>query len=139
MVALAFFIPMVIGTCGNAGTQSSTMVVRALALGEIAPSDFWRIFQRELVMGLLLGCALGLMAYFRVFLQDYNILLGFIVGTALLGTLLTANLAGALIPLLLKRFKLDPALTAGPFIATIVDAVGLLIYFRTATFLLKTF
>lgn len=139
MVALAFFIPMVIGTCGNAGTQSSTMVVRALALGEIAPRDFWRIFQRELVMGLLLGCALGLMAYFRVFLQDYNILLGFIVGTALLGTLLTANLAGALIPLLLKHFKLDPALTAGPFIATIVDAVGLLIYFWTATFLLKTF
>ena len=109
MMALAFFIPMVMGTCGNAGTQSATMIVRSMALGEITSGDFGRVFRRELVMGLLLGGALGLMAYFRVFLQDYNMMLGFIVSTALLATLLAANLIGALMPLVLKKIKLDPA------------------------------
>jgi len=139
MVALAFFIPMVIGTCGNAGTQSATMVVRAMALGEIMPKDFWRVFRREVLMGLALGSALGLMAYFRVFFQDQNVMLGCIVAAALLATLLTANLAGALIPLVLKRLKLDPALTAGPFIATVIDAVGIFIYFQIALLLIKIF
>lgn len=137
MVALAFFIPMVTGTCGNAGTQSATMVVRALALGEIQPRDFPRVFYREILMGLALGCALGLMAYFRVLLQDHNIMLGYIVATALLATLVTANLAGALIPLFLKKINLDPALTAGPFIATVIDAVGITLYFQIAVLLLK--
>jgi len=139
IVALAFFIPLVIGTCGNAGTQSATMVVRAMALGEIMPKDFWRVFRREVLMGLALGSALGLMAYFRVFFQDQNVMLGCIVAAALLATLLTANLAGALIPLVLKRLKLDPALTAGPFIATVIDAVGIFIYFQIALLLIKIF
>jgi magnesium transporter len=139
MVALAFFIPLVTGTCGNAGTQSATMVVRALALGEISPGDFGRVFKRELLMGLALGGALGLMAYFRVFLQDNSSLLAYIVAFSLVATLLTANLTGALMPLLLKKLKLDPALTAGPFIATIIDAVGITIYFQIAIFLLGRF
>jgi magnesium transporter len=139
MVALAFFIPMVIGTCGNAGTQSATMVVRALALGEVSSRDFLRVFKRELLMGLALGVALGFMACFRVFLQDHDLILAYIVGTALLATLLTANLTGALIPLFLKKIRLDPALTAGPFIATIIDAVGIFIYFQIAILLLKAF
>lgn len=139
MMALAFFIPMVTGTCGNAGTQSATMVVRALALGEVRLRDFGRVFRRESLMGLALGAALGLMAYFRVYLQDHNMLLGCIVGAALFGTLLTANLAGALMPIILKRFKFDPALTAGPFIATIIDAVGITLYFQIALLLLRTF
>jgi magnesium transporter len=139
MVALAFFIPLVVGTCGNAGTQSATMVVRALALGEIRLTDFGRVFRRELVMGLALGGALGLMAYFRVFLQDRDVMLGCIVSTALVATLLTANLTGALMPLILKKIKLDPALTAGPFIATIIDAVGIAIYFEIAIVLLRHF
>jgi len=139
MMALAFFIPLVNGTCGNAGTQSATMVVRSMALGEIRPRDFGRVFGRELVMGLALGFALGLMAYFRVFLQDHNIMLGCIVSVALVATLLAANLTGALMPLILKKIKLDPALTAGPFIATVIDAVGLTIYFQTASLLLKYF
>jgi magnesium transporter len=139
MVALAFFIPLVTGTCGNAGTQSATMVVRALALGEIRPSDFVRVFGRELVMGLALGVSLGLMAYFRVFLQDHNMILGFIVSIALVATLLAANLTGALMPLILKKINLDPALTAGPFIATIIDAVGITIYFKIAVVLLSHF
>ncbi|MGA9263851.1 MAG: magnesium transporter [Desulfobacterales bacterium] len=139
MVALAFFIPLVTGTCGNAGTQSATMVVRALALGEICPRDALRVFNRELLMGLALGLSLGLMTYFRVFLQDHNMILGCIVAMALLVTLLTANLAGALIPLLLRRMGLDPALTAGPFIATIIDAVGITLYFQIAAILLRNF
>jgi magnesium transporter len=139
MMALAFFIPLVNGTCGNAGTQSATMMVRSLALGEILPRDFRRVFNRELVMGLALGLALGLMAYFRVFLQVHNILLGCIVSVALVVTLMTANLIGALMPLVLKQFKLDPALTAGPFIATIMDAVGIFIYFKTAVLMIHHF
>jgi magnesium transporter len=137
MMALAFFIPMVIGTCGNAGTQSATMVVRSMALGDICLSDFWRLLRRELLMGLILGLALGLMAVFRVLLQDRDLLLSCIVGTALLATLLTANLAGALLPLLLKRLRLDPALTAGPVIATLIDALGITIYFQIAILLLR--
>ena len=137
MVALAFFIPLVTGTCGNAGTQSATMVVRGLALGEIGPGDFLRVFRRELLMGLALGGALGLMAYFRVFLQDQSVLLGWTVGAALLATLLTANLTGALMPLLLKKLRLDPALTAGPFIATVIDAVGITLYFQIAILLMS--
>ena len=139
MVALAFFIPMVTGTCGNAGTQVATMVVRAMALGEVSPGDFLKVFRRELLMGLALGCSLGLMAWLRVYIQDRNFMLGIIVGSALLGTLLTANLAGALIPLVLKRMRLDPALTAGPFIATIIDAVGIGMYFHIALVLLNRF
>jgi magnesium transporter len=139
MVALAFFIPMVMGTCGNAGTQSATMVVRSMALGEIELSDFGRLFRRELTMGLVLGGALGLMAYFRVFLQDKNVMLGCVVATALVATLMTANLIGALMPLVLKKLRLDPALTAGPFIATIIDAVGIAIYFEIAFILMRIF
>lgn len=132
MVALSFFIPMVIGTCGNAGTQSATMVVRAMALGEVHPKDFLRVFKRELLMGLSLGAALGCMAYLRVYLQDWDLTLAMIVGSALLVTLLTATLSGALLPLFLKRMGMDPALTAGPFIATIIDAIGITIYFKIA-------
>ncbi len=137
MVALAFFIPLVTGTCGNAGTQSATMVVRALALGEIRPGDFLRVFRRELFMGLALGVTLGVMAYFRVFFQDHNALLGWTVGAALVATLLTANLTGALLPLVLKKVGLDPALTAGPFIATVIDAVGISLYFQIAILLMQ--
>ncbi|MEJ2040724.1 MAG: magnesium transporter, partial [Desulfosarcinaceae bacterium] len=139
MVALAFFIPMVVGTCGNAGTQSATMIVRAMALGEVQLSDFGRVFRRELLMGLALGLILGLMAYFRVYLQDSNVILGGVVAVALLSTLLMANLVGALMPMILKRIRLDPALTAGPFIATLIDAVGITIYFQTAVICLELF
>ncbi|MCP4747787.1 MAG: magnesium transporter [Desulfobacteraceae bacterium] len=139
MVALAFFIPLVTGTCGNAGTQSATMIVRAMALDEVRLSDFGHVFRRELVMGLALGFVLGLMTYFRVFLQDNNMLLGGIVSAALLATLLMANLTGALMPLILKRLRLDPALTAGPFIATVIDAAGITIYFQLAIWGLKFF
>jgi magnesium transporter len=137
MVALSFFIPMVIGASGNAGTQSATMVVRAMALGEIRPRDFPRVFSRELFMGLALGLALGAMALLRVFWQEENLRLGYIVATALLATLLTANLVGSLLPLLLKKLRLDPALTAGPFIATIIDAAGIAIYFQVAIWLMR--
>lgn len=90
-------------------------------------------------MGAALGVALGLMAYFRVFLQDHNLLLAAIVSSALLATLLLANLGGALIPLLLKQARLDPALTAGPLMATVIDAVGITVYFQIAIAILRGF
>jgi magnesium transporter len=137
MMALAFFIPMVVGTCGNAATQSATMIVRALALGEVCPKDVLRVFGREMWMGAALGVALGLMAYFRVFLQDHNLMLAGIVGSALLAILVLANLGGALIPLVLKRINLDPALTAGPLMATIIDAIGITVYFQIALLIMR--
>jgi|APFre7841882724_1041349.scaffolds.fasta_scaffold09077_3 magnesium transporter len=139
MMALAFFIPMVVGTCGNAATQSATMIVRALALGEVCPKDVLRVFGREMWMGAALGVALGLMAYFRVFLQDHNLMLAGIVGSALLAILVLANLGGALIPLVLKRINLDPALTAGPLMATIIDAIGITVYFQIALLMMRGF
>jgi magnesium transporter len=139
MVALAFFIPMVVGTCGNAATQSATMVVRALALGEVCPKDFFRVLGREIWMGVALGISLGLMAYFRVFLQDHNLLLAAIVASALLATLLVANLGGALIPLFLKQVRIDPALTAGPLMATVIDAIGITLYFQIAIAIIQGF
>jgi magnesium transporter len=139
MMALVFFLPMVVGTCGNAATQSATMVVRALALGEVCPKDFLRVLGRELWMGAALGLSLGLMAYFRVFLQDQNLLLAVIVSSALLATLLLANLGGALIPLLLRQARLDPALTAGPLMATVIDAVGITVYFQIAIGIIRWF
>ncbi len=139
MLALAFFIPMIIGTCGNAGTQSATMIVRAMAVGEVELRDIGRVFHRELLMGLALGISLGAIAYFRVFLQDHHLLIGIIVASALVVTLLTANLVGALLPLFLRRIGLDPALTAGPFIATIIDAIGIAIYFQIAFLLMRQF
>jgi magnesium transporter len=90
-------------------------------------------------MGVALGVALGLMAYFRVFLQDRNLMLAGIVGSALLATLVVANLGGALIPLVLKRINLDPALTAGPLMATIIDAVGITVYFQIAFVIMRGF
>lgn len=137
MVSLSFFIPMVIGASGNAGTQSATMVVRAMALGEIRPRDCGRVFRRELCMGLAPGGALGAMAWLRVYFQDQSVALALIVGTALVATLLVANLVGALMPMALRRLGLDPALSAGPFIATIIDAAGIAIYFQVALWLMK--
>jgi magnesium transporter len=88
-------------------------------------------------MGLALGCALGLMAYFSAPLQDQDVLLGCVVASALLATLFAANHAGALISLLLKQLHLDPALTAGPFIATVIDAIGITIYFQITVLLIN--
>jgi len=141
---LALFIPLIISSGGNTGSQASTLIIRALALGDVAVSEWWRIFKRELSVGLMLGVALGIFGFLRVavysqFSTAYGPhweLIAFAVGFSLLGVVVWGNLMGSLFPLLLKRLGLDPAVSSAPFVATVVDVTGLLIYFTIASLLL---
>lgn len=136
MVALAFFIPLLIATGGNAGTQSATMVIRGLATGEIHVRDYTRILGRECLLGLALGGILSLVAFGRAYLLESDVRIGFTVGVALAITVVASNTIGALLPLLLRALRLDPALVAAPTISTMVDVMGLWIYFEVAQWFL---
>lgn len=135
-VALVYFIPMLLNTAGNAGTQSSTIIIRGLATGEIGIGQVFKVIRRELAMGLALGTILGLLGAGRALLLEANPFLGIAVGLTLAGTIVMATLTGALLPLLLKKIKIDPAVAAGPFITTVVDITALIIYFEIAKSLL---
>ncbi|NLS44389.1 MAG: magnesium transporter [Firmicutes bacterium] len=132
VIALAFFIPMLIDTGGNAGTQSSTLITRGLATGEISRKHGKTIFFREMITGAVLGLGLGAFAYVRAYFMQRDPMIGFAVGISLFVVLMVANLVGALLPLLAVRIKYDPAVMAGPFLTTIVDVVGLIVYFEVA-------
>ncbi len=137
VVALSFFIPMLLNTAGNAGTQSSTTVIRGLATGEININQVTKGLSREISLGVVLGCALGVLGIGRALLLQGNLLVSLSVGLALTVTIIMATLTGAFLPLLLKKIKIDPAVAAGPFISTVVDITALVIYFRIAKFLLQ--
>jgi magnesium transporter len=140
-VILAIFIPLIISSGGNSGSQASTLVIRALALGEITVRDWIKILRKELGSGFVLGTVLGLMGFLRVFIwtkfiEDYGphwFLIGLTVSVTLIGVVLWGCLMGSLLPLLLKRLGLDPAVSSTPFVATLVDVTGLLIYFNIST------
>jgi len=132
VIPLAFFIPMLTGTCGNTGMQSATLIIRGLATGEIELKDFMRIFSREILMGGFLGIILGAFAFVRARFVDVNPFIGIAVGIAVFISVIAANIIGTLLPLILKKLKIDPAISAGPFISTIIDVTSLIIYFRVA-------
>jgi len=132
VIPLAFFIPMLTGTCGNTGMQSATLIIRGLATGEIMLKDFMRIFSREILMGGFLGIILGAFAFVRARFVDVNPFIGIAVGIAVFISVIAANIIGTLLPLILKKLKIDPAISAGPFISTIIDVTSLIIYFRVA-------
>jgi magnesium transporter len=132
VIALAFFIPLLSGSGGNAGTQSSTVIIRGLATGEIRIRDVLRIFFKELSIGAMVGLAMGILAALRALVLNKDTLLAITVGLAMIATVIVATTLGAVLPLLFKKMKLDPALMSGPFIASIVDIVSLLVYFRIA-------
>lgn len=144
-VVLALFIPLIISSGGNTGSQASTLIIRALALGDITISEWWRIFRREVSVGLTLGAILGCIGFVRVaiwsqFMDIYGPhwrLVGLVVALALVGVVLWGNLVGSLFPLLLKRFGMDPATSSAPFVATVVDVTGLVIYFSIAALFLR--
>ncbi len=131
-IALSFFIPMLIDTGGNAGTQSSTLITRGLATGEIDKNHSRTILLREMITGVILGVILGAFAYVRAYFMQGDPMIGFVVGISLFVVLLVSNLVGALLPLLAMKLKCDPAVMAGPFLTTIVDVVGLMVYFEVA-------
>jgi magnesium transporter len=143
-VVLALFIPLIISSGGNAGSQASTLVIRAMAVGEVRLRDWWRVMRREIATGLLLGCMLGTIGLFRVLLwpnreQEYGehfVLIAYTVSCAVVGVTLWGALAGSMLPFLLHKLGFDPASASAPFVATLVDVTGLVIYFSVATVIL---
>jgi magnesium transporter len=132
VVALAFFIPLLIGTGGNSGSQTVTTIVRGLAVGEIRLRDFWRVLWREAGSGLTLGILLGAVGFARALLWGSTTPLAITVGISILVICAWANAVGATIPMLATAFKIDPTIMSAPLIATLVDATGLFIYFMIA-------
>ncbi|CAN5394302.1 magnesium transporter [soil metagenome] len=144
VVILSLFVPLIISSGGNTGSQASTLVIRALALGEITIRNWWSIIKREIKVGLILGLILGVIGFLRVavwsqFTTIYGphwLEIALTVGTSLVGVVLWGNTVGSLFPLILKRFGFDPAVSSAPFVATLVDITGLIIYFSVASLLL---
>jgi len=143
-VVLALFVPLIISSGGNSGSQATTLVIRAMALGEVTLRDWWRVIRRECVAGLLLGSLLGTIGIVRILLWHatfgvygvHYLLVALTVGASLIGVVLWGTLAGSMLPFLLRRMGFDPASASAPFVATLVDVSGLVIYFTTASIVL---
>ena len=139
-VVLAIFLPLIIASGGNSGSQAATLITRALALGEVRLRDWWRVMRRELVSGLLLGSILGSLGFARIALWaiafdaygPHWFLVALTVAVSLFGVVVWGSLSGSLLPLLLKRLGADPATSSAPFIATLVDVTGIIIFFTIA-------
>ncbi|HHV53701.1 MAG: magnesium transporter [Synergistales bacterium] len=136
VVALAYFIPLLIDTGGNVGAQSATLMIRGMAVGEIGWRDLWKVFVREVFIALLLGSVLVALVMARAFMLSAGPDIALVVASALVFVVLLGNLAGIALPVIAKLFRVDPAVMSGPFITTIVDVCGLIIYFRIARFVL---
>jgi magnesium transporter len=144
-VVLALFIPLIISSGGNGGSQASTLIIQAMALGEVTVADWWRVMRRELLSGLMLGATLGIIGFFRIYAWTlfsplygpHWMLVGLTVGCALVGVVLWGSLAGSMLPLILKKLGADPATSSAPFVATLVDVTGLIIYFSIALMFMK--
>jgi magnesium transporter len=138
VVILAAFIPILIGTGGNVGSQVATLVVRALATRELELKDYFKIFVKETGTGILLGLAFGtfMTGYVLVLRPEIDPRIAYALGITMVLIALTANLVGASMPFLFRRFGIDPALTSSPGITTVMDVVGLLIYFRVVIWIL---
>jgi magnesium transporter len=145
-VVLALFVPLIISSGGNSGSQASTLIIQAMAVGEITLADWWRVLRRELTSGLLLGSVLGFIGFIRVgvwhiFLPKlygtYWMQIGATVGFSLVGVVLWGTLSGSMLPIALKKLGADPAVSSAPFVATLVDVTGLVIYFSVAFLFLK--
>ena len=144
-VVLALFVPLIISSGGNSGSQASTLVIRALALGEVRLIDWWRVIRREAVAGLALGAILGTIGFLRIaiwseFSNLYGphwLLVAITVSAALVGIVLWGTLVGSVLPFVLRRLGFDPATSSAPFVATLVDVTGLVIYFTVAMVVLR--
>ena len=144
-VVLALFVPLIISSGGNSGSQAATLVIRALALGEVTLRQWWRVMHREVWSGLALGSILGAIGFLRIavwsqFTDLYGphwLLVAITVGIALVGIVLWGTLAGSMLPFVLRRLGFDPAASSAPFVATLVDVTGLVIYFSVAALILR--
>jgi magnesium transporter len=145
-VVLALFIPLIISSGGNSGSQASSIIIRAMALGEINFKSWWYVMRKEVLSGIVLGSILGLVGFFRIFLWqhfhfydygEHSLLVAFTVAFSLLGVVLWGTLSGSMLPIILKKLGADPAASSAPFVATLVDVTGLVIYFSVATIILR--
>ena len=136
-VTLTFFLPVLIATGGNAGTQSATLIIRSIATQDVKVKDFFKVVFRESLLGLFMGLILAVVGLIRVFLQQSNWLLSVSVGISMGITIMLAAVVGASLPLICRKLKFDPAIMSGPLITTIVDVVGIFIYFEIASLILK--
>jgi len=144
-VVLALFVPLIISSGGNSGSQAATLVIRALALGEVKLRDWWRVMRREVFSGMTLGAILGAIGFLRIaiwsaFSNLYGthwLLVAMTVGVALIGIVLWGTLSGSMLPLILRKLGFDPAASSAPFVATLVDVTGLVIYFSVASVVLR--
>jgi magnesium transporter len=144
-LVLSLFIPLIVSSGGNSGSQATSLIIRAMALGELKPRDWWRVALRELPTGLVLGTILGALGVARIVLWqktgfwDYGehyLLLSATVGIAVVGVVAFGSMIGSMLPFALRRFGLDPASASAPFVATLVDVTGVIIYFLVALALL---
>ncbi len=145
-LVLALFVPLIISSGGNSGSQASTLIIQAMAVGEIHLSDWWRVLKREIISGILLGTVLGILGFLRVGIwhsimpEIYGphwAMIGATVGFSLIGVVLWGTLTGSMLPILLKKLGADPAVSSAPFVATLVDVTGLIIYFSFAYLFLQ--
>ena len=146
-LVLAMFVPLVMSSGGNSGSQAATLIIRAMALKELSPRDWWYVMRREILSGLTLGVILGVLGFVRIAIwqnlgwYDYGahfswVLVGITVSLSLIGIVMWGTLSGSMIPIILKRLNLDPATSSAPFVATLVDVTGLIIYFSAAALIL---
>src|SRR5690554_4173780 len=143
-VILSIFIPLVISSGGNSGSQAATLVIRAMAVGDVTLADWWFIMRREVISGFLLGCTLGLIGFIQVIilsrfiteLQVHLVLVGLTVTFSLILIVLWGTVSGSMLPIILKKIGADPATSSAPLIATLVDVTGLVIYFSVAILIL---
>lgn len=148
---LAIFIPLIMSSGGNSGSQASTLVIQAMAVGDVDLADWWRVMRREIFSGLTLGGILGVIGFFRIiawhFLMKHGIiqdlygehwlLIAWTIGVSLIGVVLWGTLAGSMLPIALKKMGADPAVSSAPFVATLVDVTGIIIYFSVAYLFLQ--
>ena len=145
-VMLSLFIPLIISSGGNSGSQAATLIIRAMAVKELSLRDWWYVMRREIFSGLTLGLLLGAIGFLRItawqylHIWDYGpdwMLLAITIFFALIGVVMWGTLSGAMIPMILKKCRQDPAASSAPFVATLVDVTGLIIYFSIAAIILK--
>ncbi len=148
---LSLFVPLIISSGGNSGSQASTLIIQAMAVGELTISDWWRVMRREIFSGLILGSILGLIGFFRISIWHYLMSHGILkdiygehwfliastVGISLIGVVLWGTLSGSMLPIILKKLGADPAASSAPFVATLVDVTGIIIYFTVGYFFLR--
>ncbi|MCB5271563.1 MAG: magnesium transporter, partial [Candidatus Cloacimonetes bacterium] len=136
VVLLAAFIPMLMDTGGNAGSQSATLIIRGMALGEIDMRDYFQVFWKEMRVSVIVGVVLAVVNFGRIWLFHHDMLLAMTVSLALLFTVVLAKTVGCTLPIVARKLKIDPAIMAAPIITTIVDVLSLLVYFKLAVVLL---